>query len=154
MPQNAKYMSSFIQNEVIELMAQMVQVLIVEECKDSDINWYSIKCHETQDQCNVEDMSIVIRYVRCGKAIEHMISMIKASELDSKSLTRSLLTELQAQQLDPARILSQCYDDASVMNGGKRGVQKILQDTLGRRIPYVHCIANSIMWLRTLWNQR
>ena len=146
MPQNAKYMSSLIQNEVIELMAQMVQVLIVEECKDSDINWYSIKCDEIRDECNVEDLSIVIRYVRGGKAIEHTNSMIKASELDSKSLTRFLLTELQAQQLDPARILSKCYDGASVISGRKGGVRKYCKKLWDAE--FRTCTA-----IITLWNQ-
>ena len=139
MPQNAKYMSPLIHNEVIDLMARMVQDAVVQECQGSDVKWYSIKCDETRDSCNVEDMSIVIRYVINGKPVEHMLSMIKVAEVDAKSLTRSLLGELQNLRLDPAYILCQCYDGASVMSGAKGGVQKILQDTLSRKIPYVHC---------------
>lgn len=139
MPQNAKYMSPLIQNEVIDLLAKMVQDAIVCECKNSDIEWYSIKCDETRDSCNVEDMSIVIRYVINGKPVEHMIAMIKVAEVDANSLTQSLLGELQKLDLDPAHILSQCYDGASVMSGAKGGVQKIVQGRLKRIIPYVHC---------------
>lgn len=139
MPQNAKYMSPLIQNEVIDLMARMVQDAVVQECQGSDVKWYSIKCDETRGSCNVENMSIVIRYVINGKPVEHMLSMIKVAEVDAKSLTRSLLGELQNLRLDQAYILCQCYDGASVMSGAKGGVQKILQDTLSRKIPYVHC---------------
>jgi len=144
MAQNAKYMSPLIQNEVIDLMARMVQDAVVQECQDSDVKWYSIKCDETRDSCNVEDMSIVIRYVINGKPVEYMISMIKVAEVDAKSLTQSLLGELQNLRLDPAYILSQCYDGASVMSGAKGGVQKILQDTLNRKIPYVHCYSHQL----------
>ena len=76
--------------------------------------------------------------------MEYMISMIKVAEVDAKSLTQSLLGELQNLRLDPAYILSQCYDGASVMSGAKGGVQKILQDTLNRKIPYVHCYSDQL----------
>ena len=71
--------------------------------------------------------------------MEHMISMMKVADVYAKSLTQLLLGELQNQRLDPAYILSQCYDGSSVMSGAKGGVQKILHDTLNRKIPYVHC---------------
>ena len=35
--------------------------------------------------------------------------------------------------------MSQCYDGASVMRGDKGGVQRLIQNELGREIPYVHC---------------
>ena len=89
-------------------------------------------------------MSIVIRYVINGKPVEYMISMINVAEVDAKSLTQSLLGELQNLRLDPAYILSQCYDEASVMSGAKGGVQKILQDTLNQKIPYVHCYSHQL----------
>ena len=67
--------------------------------------------------------------------------MMKVAEVEAKSLTQILLRlgELQNQRLDSAYILSQCYDGASVMSGAKRGVQNILQDTLNRKLPHVHC---------------
>lgn len=38
-----------------------------------------------------------------------------------------------------SKMISQCYDGASVMSGNDRGVQRILQNKLGRTVPYVHC---------------
>ena len=35
--------------------------------------------------------------------------------------------------------MSQCCDGASVMRGDKGGVQRLIQNELGREIPYVHC---------------
>ena len=58
--------------------------------------------------------------------MEHTISIMKVAEVDAKSLTQLLLGGLQNKRLDPAYILSQCYDGASVMIGAKWGVQKIL----------------------------
>jgi len=49
-------------------MAEMVQEVIVRECKNSDIGAYCIKCDETHDAFNVEDMPIVLRYVINGVA--------------------------------------------------------------------------------------
>jgi len=37
---------------------------------------------------------------------------------------------------------SQCYDGASVMSGKDGGVQRLIQDTLKRKIPYFHCLSH------------
>ena len=46
--------------------------------------------------------------------------------------------------LKPANILSQCYDGASVMSGKHGGVQKKLQEKIGKHIPYVHCFSHQL----------
>lgn len=58
---------------------------------------------------------------------------------DAKAFTDLTLKSLSSYELDAMRILSQCYDGASVMNGYKSGVAKRLQDALKKIIPYVHC---------------
>ncbi|KAJ4945995.1 hypothetical protein JOQ06_023673, partial [Pogonophryne albipinna] len=42
------------------------------------------------------------------------------------------------------KILSQCYDGASVMSGKRGGVQKILQEKVEREVPYVHCFNHQL----------
>lgn len=36
-------------------------------------------------------------------------------------------------------MLSQCYDGSNVMKGDKGGIQRIIQEKLSRKIPYIHC---------------
>ena len=55
-----------------------------------------------------------------------------------------LLEHLDTVNLKPANILSQCYDGASVMSGKHGGVQKKLQEKIGKHIPYVHCFNHQL----------
>ena len=63
---------------------------------------------------------------------------------DAATLTDTILEELAKVGLNSDKILSQCYDGASVMSGKHGGVQKLLQDKLGRDIPYVHCFNHQL----------
>ena len=42
------------------------------------------------------------------------------------------------------KVLSQCYDGASVMSGVHEGMQKIVQEELQREVPYVHCFNHQL----------
>lgn len=144
MPQNAKYTSPEIQNEVIDCLRDMVQQKIVEEFNSSDINMFCLKCDETRDSCNIENLSIVVRFVKSGKAIEHLLSMSRLVAMDAESITSKILDELHHHNIDPLKILSQCFDGAAVMSGRFGGVQKVLQKRLQRDIPYIHCMNHQI----------
>jgi len=139
MPKNAKYTSPEIQNEVIDMLSTMVQGKIVDEFRKCDIQQFCLKCDETRDASNIEDMSVVLRYVSNGKPIEHLLSMVQLTAVDAKSITKAIIDELQVHGIDPRSIVSQCFDGASVMSGCRGGVQKLLQDQTRRTIPYVHC---------------
>jgi hypothetical protein len=67
-----------------------------------------------------------------------------AQKGDAQTLTDTVLSELNKVGLDCSKILSQVYDGASVMSGRRGGVQQILQERLGHKIPYVHCTASTI----------
>ena len=139
MPKNAKYTSPEIQNEVIQLLASMVKEKIVTDCLESDIGMFCVKCDETRDRCNVENMSIVLRFVKQGVAYERLLSIINLKEVDAHGIMKAILKELRDSNLDPSKILSQCFDGAAVMSGAKGGVQKLLQLELQKVIPYIHC---------------
>ena len=85
MPKNAKYKSVVIQNQAIHVMATMAQEAIINECQKSDMGMYSIKCDETGDANNTENMSLVLRYVKNGVAIERLLSiyMVEMKAVDA-----------------------------------------------------------------------
>jgi hypothetical protein len=144
LPENAKYTSPEIQNEVIEMMAEMALQQIVSEIKSSDADCYTIKCDGTRDKNNVENMSLVVRYVKDGAAKERLIEMTQLDHLHADYISDVILTRLKDVGLDPNRILSQCYDGASVMSGKLGGVQAKLQEKVGKEIPYVHCFNHQL----------
>ncbi|XP_073730590.1 uncharacterized protein [Misgurnus anguillicaudatus] len=63
---------------------------------------------------------------------------------DARTLTDTILAELNKAGLNPSKILSQVYDGASLMSGKFGGVQKLLQEKLNKNIPYVHCLNHQL----------
>ncbi|KAK6188646.1 hypothetical protein SNE40_004785 [Patella caerulea] len=120
-PKNASYKSPEIQNDIIDIMASMVSKDVANDVNSSDANLFTLFCDGTRDKTNFENFSIGVRYVKEGKAYESLLHMPKTDELGAAGLCR--LDELAHFGLDPARMLSQCYDGCSTMSGDKGGLQ-------------------------------
>ncbi len=141
-PHNATYSSHEIQNCVIANMSSLVTEEIVREVADS---WYTIKVDGTRDPTGIENISIIVRFVKDNcNVTERLLSMTTTEKGDAQTLTNTINTELEKNGLSTSKILSQVYDGASLMSGKNGGVQKILQDKLGRVIPYVHCFNHQL----------
>ncbi len=141
-PRNATYSSHEIQNDVIANMSSLVTEEIVREVADS---WYTIKVDGTRDPTGIENISIIVRFVKDNcEVTERLLSMTTTEKGDAQTLTNTIITELEKNGLSTSKILSQVYDGASLMSGKNGGVQKILQDKLGRVIPYVHCFNHQL----------
>jgi hypothetical protein len=138
-PKVATYTSPGIQNEAIAIMAAMVQEQVVEKIKAADVPFFTIKVDGTKDYTGKENISIVLRAVKEGRAFEHLVSIESTVELHADALSTVILSALEKLQLNPQHIISQCYDGAAVMSGKHGGVQKKLQERLKKIIPYVHC---------------
>ncbi|XP_068907169.1 zinc finger MYM-type protein 1-like [Tenebrio molitor] len=129
-PKNANYTSPAIQNEIIEILSDMVRESVVADIRNADVPWFTLMEDGTRDKNNRENISIAIRYVKNGKVFE---------ELDAKNFTDLTLDIMEKNNLDTSRLLSQCYDGASVMSGKRGGVAALIQKKLKRNVPYVHC---------------
>ena len=60
LPKNAKYTSPKIQNEVLQLLADMIRKQIIEEVKSSE--HFALIVDETKDISKTEQISFVFRY--------------------------------------------------------------------------------------------
>ena len=74
------------------------------------------------------------------KVAERLLVLSSTDSGDAKSITDVILAELTKAGLTSSKILSQVYDDASVMAGHCGGVQSLLRERGNRKIPYVHCL--------------
>ncbi|KAJ4946440.1 hypothetical protein JOQ06_024107 [Pogonophryne albipinna] len=138
-PKNATYTSHDIQNEIIGLMSEIVTSEIVEEIGDS---WYTLKLDGTKDPTGCENVSIVVRYLNKNNDIrERLLVMATTKHCDALSLTDLVISELRKAGLTTDKILSQCYDGASVMSGKRGGIQK---EKVEREVPYVHCFNHQL----------
>ena len=143
-PKNACYTSVQFQNEAIQIMCDMVKKEVLQNILSADCSTYTLKVDGTRHKTNTENVSIVIRYVLNWKVKEDLIGMPTTENLDANSLSQLLIHYLNGFGLKPANILSQCFDDASVMAGCKGGVQQKLQEAVGKPIPYVHCFNHQL----------
>ncbi len=141
-PHNATYTSHEIQNQVIEVATTLVTEEIVREVGDA---FYTVKVDGTRDPTGTENVSIVICFVDDNFEVkERLLSVTMAAHGDAATITETIIAELTKAGLTTDRILSQVYDGAAVMSGKHGGVQKLLQDRLGRNIPYTHCFNHKL----------
>lgn len=139
MPKNAKYTSKTIQNEIIQTLTDMVLGETRKKYENADAAGFCLKSDGTRDRCNVENLSIMIRFVTNSMPEEHLIGLLELDQLDAEYMTSEILKYLSDAGYSADNILSQCYDGASVMSGVRGGVQALLQKKLCRYVPYIHC---------------
>uniref|UniRef100_A0A1A8NGB5 Uncharacterized protein n=1 Tax=Nothobranchius pienaari TaxID=704102 RepID=A0A1A8NGB5_9TELE len=66
---------------------------------------------------DVENQSVVVRFVCNGIPEEHLIGLLDLSQLDAEFITTQTLEHLSDSGYSAAERISQCYDGASVMSG-------------------------------------
>jgi len=141
-PSNASYTSPQVQNEIIELLANLVREQIATELGDG---WYTLLCDGTRDVTGVENLSIVIRYIsNVSDVCERLLCIGTTSQFDAANLTERIISYLKLYSIRLDRMLAQCYDGASVMSGRYGGVQALMQKELKRQIPYIHCFNHQL----------
>jgi len=94
-PKNASYTSARFQNELIEILKSVIVKTMVDDVKSADIPLFTIKVDGTRDKTNIENISVVIRYVKNGKVSEILLDLPKTSKLDAASILKVMLKSLQ-----------------------------------------------------------
>ena len=142
-PRNATYTSADIQNEILNIMASLVQKQICADVKKAGL--YSILADETKDCSKREQMAIVLRYVdiETGSILERFLTYVEVVSLDAQGLSTYILDTLKHFGLDSTCIVSQGYDGASVMSGKCSGVQQRIKEVAPQAL-YVHCYAHCL----------
>ncbi|XP_051170468.1 zinc finger MYM-type protein 1-like [Leptopilina boulardi] len=120
------YLNKRIQNEVIELLSLKIKEHILNGIKKW--TYYSILLDCTPDTSLVEQMSLIIRYVRCEPGEEpsieeHFLGFIPVEESTGKALTDTLLSTLEEMKIPLSNMRGQGYDNGSNMKGKHAGVQ-------------------------------
>ena len=139
-PKNATYLSPDVQNSILQIMGKMIRGTICEQVRQS--GYFSLMADETKDVSKQEQLSVVVRYVdKEGIVNERFLTFVQATSLNAESLSGYLLKVLEDNELDPACIVSQGYDGASVMSGNCSGVQQRIKERCPCAI-YINCCAH------------
>lgn len=137
MPKNATYTCPSIQNQIISVMAKLTRDEIVKDVNSAD--FFTLFADGTKDKNKFEIISLACRYIKDGKPYETLLGFDICMDLHAEPMTNFMLSLLDQYGIKKNKMLSQCYDGASVMSGDKGGIQKIIQRKLNKNIPYVHC---------------
>ena len=134
---NARYSGKTIENELINVIGNYIRESLLREIKEA--KYFSILCDEVTDSANLEQLSLVVRFVDKECDIrEEFLDFESAERITGAVISNLILAKLQQWGLDLLNCRGQGYDGASNMSSQARGVQGLI----ARRNPkavYVHC---------------
>lgn len=93
---HAKYTSKDIQNKIIEILTDMVLTEIKHRYKNADSEGFCLKSDGTRDKCNVENLSVMIRFVFNSLPKEHLIGLLDLFQLNAEYISTQKLSHLSA----------------------------------------------------------
>jgi hypothetical protein len=141
----AHYLSNRIQNEIIQACARKVRECIADEIQKS--YYYSILVDSTPDSSHKEQHTFVLRFALKMRdewdVVERFLCMEPCSAKTAQAITSLILRVLEEQRIDILRCRGQCYDNAAVMAGVHRGVQKKINDIVPEAF-FSNCAAHSL----------
>ncbi|KAL4085261.1 hypothetical protein QTP88_027120 [Uroleucon formosanum] len=109
-PQNAKYTSPQIQNEMISIFNQIILEKISFELQSC--NYFALIVDETKDKSKTEQLSVVVRYYIQGSIHERFMGFKPAKQLNASSLLNYIKEILQKCSVDLQKCVAQIYDGA------------------------------------------
>ena len=144
LPRNAKYLSPEIQNELIDIMAQMVRDVHTSKIKAAE--FFTIMVDGTTDKSQEEIQALVVRYLDAvTQEIEERALNVDGTQRSAKDIfefVRETLVDDCGIGFDG--LVSQAYDGASVMSGDKGGLQALVNKHCNRTVPYIHCFCHRL----------
>ncbi|XP_065064865.1 52 kDa repressor of the inhibitor of the protein kinase-like [Rhopilema esculentum] len=137
-PGNATYRSKTTQNEIIAICGGAVQKSLVSEIQQA--KYFSVLADEAADVSNVEQMSIVVRFVDGTSTIrEEFLGFTECNEgLTGRAIAKKIKEKLEELGLPIANCRGQGYDGAANMSGKCSGAAVTIQRDYPKAI-YVHC---------------
>ena len=99
-------------------------------CDSVQAGFFTLMADESKDCSKIEQFFIVFRYadVDTGIIYERFLTYVHATSCTADSLTSYIKKFLDMYQIDPGKMVCQCYEGASVMSGCKSGVQRQVQN--------------------------
>ena len=141
-PRNALYTSKTIQNEMISVIGSAIKDELIQEVKAA--KFFSILADEVTDCANLEQVSLVIRFVDSEKHIrEEFLGFITVERITGEVLGAALLSWLKTHNVDISFCRGQGYDGASNMSSSTKGVQARIREASPLAL-YTHCQSHQL----------
>jgi len=140
--QKNNWLSSDIQNEILEIMSLNLQRELVQSIKKSE--YFSIIADSTTDISSTEQFSLCIRYVDSNFEVHEVFTGLYNTP-DSKALTffDTIKDILIRFTLSTSNLRGHCFDGAANMSGKLNGVKKLIENVQPKSC-FVHCSNHSL----------
>ena len=101
-------------------------------------------CDECTDSSNREQLVVCIRWINSElEPQEDVIGLYEKDSICASVIVSSIKEVLLRMKLSLSNCRGQCYDDASTMQGARRGVAKVISDEQPKAI-YTHCYGHAL----------
>ena len=143
-PKNASYLSNTIQNEILEIIADIIRESISCNVSEEFCPFFSIIADELSDDiANKHIMSLCIRYIKftdgevenIGEGVIDLVYTERGTAAHLKKVIKDRLSECG---FNPAKVRGQAYDTTSAMASEGEGVQGLFKKDVPRAI-YTPC---------------
>lgn len=142
---SVNYLGKMIQNELISIISEKIKSTIVNNVLNA--KYYSIIVDCTPDKSNVEQMTIVVRYVTVNgdspSIEEHFLGFIPLTISTGEEMTNIIQQYIKDLNLDIKNIQGQGYDNGANMFGKFKGVQSRILE-INKRAFFVPCGAHTL----------
>ena len=144
---NARYISKTSQNELIVCMKEYIQEQIINDIQNQSSefgsSFYAVEADEVRDVSNVEQLGIVVRYVKENTPVEVLLEFEQCEETTGAAICQKLVTCLNKLDLDPQNCRAQTYDGAGNMAGATKGCAANFMK-IKPRANYYQCASHSL----------
>ena len=131
-PRSSSYVSPFVQNKFIHMMANTVRQSLLRSILKT--KYHGLMFYLAPDQAHNEQLSEEARYMKVDferktiRVRESLLGFIQISSKDAESLVEDILKQLEKNEMELQDCQSQCYDNAAVMAGPRRGVNQRISE--------------------------
>ena len=133
---HAQWTSPTIQNELLQIFADLIIELICKDVRES--RWYGIIIDETSDISRDEQVSFCLSYLANGTKKEAFVGFHATKTTDGEALYKLVKEVMNDLQLELQNIVGECFDGASNMSGVNKGLSARMKECSPLAI-YVHC---------------
>ena len=127
---------------MITVVSDALQNAIVDKIKTA--KYFSVLADEVTDISNLEQLSLVIRFVDKNKQIrEDFLDFITVYRITGDSLSKAILVRLSSWDIDIANCRGQGYDGAYSMSSSRASAQGRICEVCPLAI-YTHCQAHEL----------
>lgn len=137
------FLSSVSQNTMILILGELIREKILKSVKSAQV--FSIMIDTTTDISNLEQFSLVLRFINDQGLVEERLVALKiATDSTGKGMFNLFSDICEEYGLDwKKQLCAQSYDGAAVMQGQYTGLRTLIQEHNPRAV-YIWCFAHTL----------